>query len=110
MSYDLNGLPLYPLKVAAPPGEMFNEARYKKTLKRESNTSLARTVKTAPPKKKHVTTTGLKQSTLTVSEVLKRGKIPPLNGSKTTRTPAFNVKAKVKLSKIKAQPLVTPQK
>src|SRR5690606_28013331 len=53
MSYDLNGLPLYPLKVVAPPGEPFNEVRYKESLKRESNTSLVKAVKTAPPKKQH---------------------------------------------------------
>lgn len=110
MSYDLNGLPLYPLKVAAPPGEPFNEVRYKETLKRESNAGLVNTVKTAPPKKQHVTTTGLKQSTLTVSEVLQRGKIPPKNGGKKTRSPAFNAKAKVNLTKINTQLLVTPHK
>ncbi len=93
MSYDLNGLPLYPLKVAAPPGEVFNELRYKETLKRESNTSLVKTVKTAPPKKQHVTTTGLKQSTLTVTEVLSRAGKPP---RKRPTRPA--TKQKVKLA------------
>tara|TARA_R110002124_G_scaffold208383_2_gene374752 strand:- start:2725 stop:3246 length:522 start_codon:yes stop_codon:yes gene_type:complete len=110
MSYDLNGLPLYPLKVAAPPGEPFNEVRYKESLKRESNTSLVKTVKTAPPRKRHVTTTGLKQSTLTVSEVLKRGGHPPKNTGAKTRAPAFNEKAKSKLIKIKTQPLVAHRK
>ena len=104
MSYDLNGLPLYPLKVTAPLGEPFNEVRYKETLKRESNTSLVKTVKTAPPKKQHVTTTGLKQSTLTVSEVLKRGKIPPRNAGRKTRAPTFNTKTTVKFSKVVLQP------
>ena len=93
-----------------PAGEPFNEVYYKESVKRESNTSLVKAVKTAPPKKQHVTTTGLKQSTLTVTEVLKRGKIPPKNGGRTTRAPAFNTKAKVNLTKIKTQPLVTPQK
>jgi len=110
MSYDLNGLPLYPLKVTAPPGEPFNEVRYKETLKRESNISLVKTVKIAPPRKQIVTTVGLKQSTLTVSEVLKRAKIPPRNGGRKTRSPAFNAKARVKLTKIKTQPVVAPQK
>ena len=91
MSYDLNGLPLYPLKVTAPPGEMFNEVRYKETLKRESNTNLVKTVKTAPPKKQHVTTTGLKQSTLTVSEVLNRAGKPPRK-REGQRKPVPNVK------------------
>jgi hypothetical protein len=110
MSYDLNGLPLYPLKVTAPPGEMFNEVRYKESLKRESNTSLVKTVKTAPPKKQIVTTTGLKQSTLTVSEVLKRGGRPPKNRGEKARAPVFNARAKVKSSNIKVQPIVTYKK
>ncbi|MBL1146211.1 MAG: hypothetical protein D8M28_00760 [Proteobacteria bacterium] len=93
MSYDLNGLPLYPLKVAAPPGEPFNEVRYKETLKRESNTGLVKTVKTAPPKKQHVTTTALKQSTLTVSEVLSRAGKPPRK-----RTSGQAAKPKVRLA------------
>src|SRR5690606_5343847 len=91
MSYDLNGLPLYPLKVAAPPGEVFNEVRYKESLKRESNTGLVRTVKTKPPRKQHVTTTRLKQSTLTVSEVLSRAGKPPRKRS-GQRKPVPNVK------------------
>jgi len=91
MSYDLNGLPLYPLKVTAPPGEPFNEVRYKETLKRESNTSLVKTVKTAPPKKQHVTTTGLKQSTLMVSEVLRRAGQPPRKRS-GQRKPSASLK------------------
>ena len=93
MSYDLNGLPLYPLKVTAPPGKPFNEVRYKETLKRESSTSLVKTVKTAPPKKQIVTTTGLKQSTLTISEVLSRAGKPP---RKRPTQPA--TKQKVKLA------------
>jgi hypothetical protein len=110
MSYDLNGLPLYPLKVTAPPGEPFNEVRYKESLKRESNTGLVKTVKTAPPKQQHVSTTGLKQSTLTISEVLKRGGHPPKNGGKTTRAPAFNARAKRNLIKIKTQLVVVHRK
>jgi len=110
MSYDLNGLPLYPLKVAAPPGEQFNEVRYKETLKRESNISLVKTVKTAPPRKQIVTTTGLKQSTLTVTEVLSRGGHPPKNGGAKTRAPAFNAKAKSGLIKVKTQPVVVHHK
>ena len=103
-------MPLYPLKVAAPPGEVFNEVRYKESLKRESNTGLVKAVKTNPPRKQIVTTTGLKQSTLTVSEVLKRAGHPPKNRGTKTRAPVFNAKAKVSLIKRKTQPVVTYRK
>jgi len=91
MQYDLNGLPLYPMTVSAPPGDTFNIKEYRETLKRETNTNLVNTIKTKPPKKQIVSTTGLSQSALTVQEALKRAGKPPRKRS-GQRKPAPNIK------------------
>ncbi|TVQ84011.1 MAG: hypothetical protein EA357_04225 [Micavibrio sp.] len=91
MQYDLNGLPLYPMRVLAPPGEAFNIKEYRETLKRESNQNLVNTVKTKPPKKQIVSTTGLSQSALTAQEALRRAGKPPRRRT-GQRKPAANLK------------------
>jgi hypothetical protein len=75
MGYTLNGLPLHPIIITAPPEPPFDEIRYRQNLKRQSHAQLVRTVTTAPPKQP-ISTTGLRQNVLEVKEVLGRGTTP----------------------------------